>query len=99
MSDKRTRMEWLNTLKSLQTKFNTGKRNLFGGSFKADHNELSDAVSETILMLEGYLDDEHLSIERAGQIQQSLKKVASLAQNYMDVKKRDDNYALKKEGI
>ena len=98
MSDKRTRMEWLNTLKSLQTKFNTGKRNLFGGSFKADHNELSDAVSETILMLEGYLDDEHLSIERAGQIQQSLKKVASLAQNYMDVKKRDDNYALKKEG-
>ncbi|MCR5634116.1 MAG: hypothetical protein K6F90_02265 [Lachnospiraceae bacterium] len=98
MSDRKTRMEWLNTLKSLQTKFNTGKRNLFGGSFKADHNELSDAVSESIMILEGYLDDEHLSIERAKQIQESLKKVASLAQNYMDVKKRDDNYALKKEG-
>ncbi len=94
MSDKNKRMEWLNTLKGLQTKFNTGKRNLIGGSFTKVHDALSERVDEAILMLEAYLDDEQLSPEREHQVMDALENIFKAAGQYINKKAEKDKYAL-----
>ncbi len=94
MNDKEQRAVWLAQLKEYQKQLDTGRGVIFGRGFTKAHDSLVEEVGKVCLILEGYMEQESLSVEQSEQLKKQLDDLNKSAGEYIKAKETDDKYSL-----